>query len=323
MAYIGGNAKLYDLLFNFKHSIILQSLHATEGAEATNGDGFGVGWYPTSTKTSGSDEFDEGDEDESREESDELPLLFRSVEPAWHDRNLKEIAQGIHSHTVLAHVRAASPSVANVQQTNCHPFRYGNWLFMHNGVIRGFKTIKRDLILRIDPELFPFIEGSTDSETFFYLALSFGLREDPPSAIAKAVGYITTLAKKAGVEFPVQMTVATTDGRRLWAFRYSSEGKSRTLYYSSNLEDILAQYEPQSKAHKRMSLLNDKQQKKRLSISKSLARLKSFTGDSRFVVSEPLGGLPGMWNLVPESSCVFIEDGILDVLKFEPDFDAV
>jgi predicted glutamine amidotransferase len=314
---MGGNAKLYDLLFNFKHSIILQSLHATEGAEATNGDGFGVGWYPHSTKPSS----DDGEEDEdTAEESEGMPLLFRSVEPAWHDRNLKEIAQGISSHTVFAHVRAASPSVANVQQTNCHPYRYENWLFMHNGVIRGFKTIKRDLILRIDPELFPFIEGSTDSETFFYLALTFGLKEDPPAAMAKAVGYITTLAKKAGVEFPVQMTVATTDGHRLWAFRYSTEGKSRTLYYSSSLEDILAQYEPQSRAHKRMSILDVKQEKQR---AKSLARLKSFSGDSRFVVSEPLGGLPGMWNLVPESSCVFIEDGMLDVCEFVPDFDAV
>jgi predicted glutamine amidotransferase len=321
LAYVGGKAKLYDLLFNFKHSIILQSLRATEGAEATNGDGFGVGWYPEHIKTNS----DDGEEDNDvAEEYDGLPLLFRSVEPAWHDRNLKEIAQGIHSHTVFAHVRAASPSVANVQQTNCHPYRYENWLFMHNGVIRGFKTIKRDLILRIDPELFPFIEGSTDSETFFYLALTFGLKEDPPAAMAKAVGYITTLAKKAGVEFPVQMTVATTDGTRLWAFRYSTEGKSRTLYYSSNLEDILAQYEPQSMAHKRMSILNIKQeQKRRQSLSKSLARLKSFTGDSRFVVSEPLGGLPGMWNMVPESSCVFIEDGMLDVSDFVPDFDAV
>ena len=203
---------LNDLLFNFKHSLVIQSLHSTEGAEATNGDGFGVGWYTNEQK----------------------PLLFRSVEPAWHDRNLKEISQAIDAHTVLAHVRAASPAVGSVQQTNCHPFRHQNWIWVHNGVIRGFKKIKRDLILRIDPELFPCIEGSTDSETFFYLALTFGLMNDPPTAVAKAVGFMTKLAKECGVEHPVQMTVATTDGKRLWAFRYSSEGNSRTLYYSSD-----------------------------------------------------------------------------------------
>jgi glutamine amidotransferase len=31
-------------------------------------------------------------------------------------------------------------------------------------------------------------------------------------------------------EHPIQMTVATTDGSSVWAFRYSSEGKSRTLF---------------------------------------------------------------------------------------------
>ena len=323
MAYIGGKAKLYDLLFNFKHSIILQSYHCKEGIQATNGDGFGVGWYPEPTNC-GFHDFEEEDDDnndneddkkeEPVEESDELPLLFRSVEPAWNNENLKEVAKGIHSHTVFAHVRAASPSVSNVQRTNCHPYRYQKWLFMHNGEIRGFKTIKRDLMFRVDHKLFPFIEGSTDPETFFFLALTFGLQDNPPSAMAKAVGYITMVAKKAGVEFPIQMTVATTDGQRLWAFRYSSEGKSSTLYYSSDLNDILAQYEPQSKAHKRMS---------RLSIAKSFHRLKSFTGYSRFVVSEPLGNLPGMWNLVPESSCITIEDGTLNVSEFKPNFDTV
>jgi len=276
MAYCGSPVLLYDLLFKFKHSIIIQSLHSTEGAEATNGDGFGIGWYS-------------GEED---------PFLFRSVEPAWHDRNLKEIAKAIKARTLLAHVRAASPMVGNVQQTNCHPFRHGNWLWMHNGVIRGFKDIKRDLMLRIDPDLFPCIEGSTDSEAFFYLALTFGLKEDPPKAVAKAVGYLIKMAEKRGVDRPpVQMTVATTDGKRLWAFRYSSEGKSRTLYYSTGKEDLLKLYEDDPEVRERLSI---------------------FDNDTRFVVSEPLGDLPGVWNKVPESTFVFVDGPSLTLSDFEP-----
>ncbi len=34
------------------------------------------------------------------------------------------------------------------------------------------------------------IEGTTDSEVFFYLALTFGLEDDPPTAVARAVGFI-------------------------------------------------------------------------------------------------------------------------------------
>jgi glutamine amidotransferase len=36
-----------------------------------------------------------------------------------------------------------------VQQTNCHPFRHGRWLWMHNGFIGGFAAIKRDLVLAV------------------------------------------------------------------------------------------------------------------------------------------------------------------------------
>ena len=62
-----------------------------------------------------------------------------------------------------------------VQQTNCHPFRYGNWLFVHNGVIADFEKIRRELLLAVAPELFADIRGSTDSEVLFHLALTFGL----------------------------------------------------------------------------------------------------------------------------------------------------
>jgi hypothetical protein len=45
-----------------------------------------------------------------------------------------------------------------VQQTNRHPFRHGQWLFMHNGFNDGFATIKRDLVLMVDGTLFPEIQ---------------------------------------------------------------------------------------------------------------------------------------------------------------------
>ena len=66
-----------------------------------------------------------------------------------------------------------------MQQTNCHPFRYGRWLWMHNGSSHDF-WVKRELTSPSIPSLYTYIEGSTDSETFFYLALTFGLQDDPP-----------------------------------------------------------------------------------------------------------------------------------------------
>ena len=273
LAYHGAPQLIYDLLFSQKHSIVVQSLHSTMGAEATNGDGFGVGWYGIGNE----------------------PAQYRSTEPAWHDRNMKDLSKHIMSPTVFAHVRAASPGVSTVQQTNCHPFRYGQWLWMHNGVLRGFSKIKRDLVLRIDPKYFISIEGTTDSEVFFYLALTFGLEEDTPTAVAKAVGFISKLATQNGVEFPVQMTVATTNGKDLWAFRYSSEHKSRTLFYSTD-KATLKQLYPEFN-NSVFSRLDDQ---------------------SRAIVREPLSDLPGVWNAVPESTCLSIHNGSVDMTPFEP-----
>ncbi len=53
---------------------------------------------------------------------------------------------------------------------------------MHNGSIAQFQDVKRELQVAVDPSLYSAIEGSTDSETFFYLALTMGLEDDPPAA---------------------------------------------------------------------------------------------------------------------------------------------
>jgi len=269
MAYSGSPLSLEDLLYRPENSLIDQSLHSHLGAETTNGDGFGVGWY--------------GDQ--------QTPGVYRSVEPAWNDRNLRNLAAHIRSPLVLAHVRAAIGSA--VQETNCHPFCYGNWLFMHNGFIGDFHKVKRDLVLAVDPSLYPSIEGSADTEVFFYLALTFGLEGDPPAAVAQAVGVIEDVGKKHGVEHPIQMTVATTDGTRLWAFRYSSQRDSRSLFYSTDVPTVRA-------LHPEVEIL------------------AKVSDESRLVVSEPLRDLPGAWNEVPESSWGVIQEGQDELHPFEP-----
>jgi len=45
LAYSGTPVSISDLLYRPQHSLIDQSLHSKLGAETTNGDGFGVGWY--------------------------------------------------------------------------------------------------------------------------------------------------------------------------------------------------------------------------------------------------------------------------------------
>ena len=269
LAYSGSPVLLEDLLYKPEHSLIAQSMHSTMGAEATNGDGFGVGWYT--------------DRD--------TPGVFRSIEPAWNDRNLRDLSAHLRSPRVFAHIRAAIGSP--VQQTNCHPFRQGRWLWMHNGYIDGFHAMKRDLALAVEPDRFADMEGTTDSEMLLFLALTYGLEEDPPTAVARAVGLVEETARRHNITFPMQGTLATTDGATTWAFRYSSEGRSRSLFHSTDVATLRQQYPETPQLH----LLSD---------------------DARLVVSEPLGDLRGAWQEVPEASYVGIHGGEEKIRPFKP-----
>ena len=50
VAYAGPEIYLEDLIFHQEHSIVSQSLAATQSAWVTNGDGFGVAWYTKRTR---------------------------------------------------------------------------------------------------------------------------------------------------------------------------------------------------------------------------------------------------------------------------------
>jgi glutamine amidotransferase len=270
LAYTGTPVLLDTVLYKPAHSLIDQSLHSRMGVETTNGDGFGIGWYEPDNGT---------------------PAVFRDTGPAWSNRNLREIADHVRSPLFFAHIRATTGTP--VQQTNCHPFRHGRWMWMHNGGITDFHRIRRDLALAVDPELFLDIEGSTDSETMFYLALTFGLEQDPPGAVARMVGLVERVGHEHGVEFPIQMTVAVTDGQRTWAFRYSSQGTSRSLFYSTQVEALRA-------------------------LHPDMAFLREVSDETRLIVSEPLGDLPGAWNEVPESTYSVVRPEGDEILAFVP-----
>ena len=63
----------------------------------------------------------------------------------------------------------------------------------------------------------------------------------------------------------------------MWVFRYSSEGKSRSLFFTAHIPTLRALY-PEREI------------------------LFEVSDDARLVVSEPIGDLAGAWREVPESS---------------------
>ena len=270
MAWLGQPLLIEELLFKSQHGIVDQSLHARMGAEPTNGDGFGLGWYGV------------GDG----------PGVYRSVSPAWGDPNLRELAAHLESPLFMAHVRAAIGSP--VQETNCHPFRHGRWLFVHNGFIADFHLLRRDLMLAIDPDLFAAVEGSTDSEVVFHLALTLGLEEDPIGALERTVGLIEETASRHGTENAVQASFGLSDGDTLWAVRYASDGSARSLFASADV-DAIRHLHPDNE------------------------RLGRLTPDDRLIVSEPFSDLPGLWQEIPQATAVKVaRGGVLEESPFRP-----
>jgi len=269
LGYAGSPIRIEELVFNAQHSLVEQSRNARFTSHLTNADGFGIGWYGTGAG----------------------PGVYRSVAPAWSDRNLQDLSAQITSPLFLAHVRATTGTP--VQQTNCHPFRHGRWLFVHNGFIADYLRLRRDLALGVAPDLFPHIEGTTDSELMFHLALTFGLEDEPLRALERMAGFVEETARRHGVERPLQMTVGMSDGERLYAARYASDQEANSLYVSNDVRDVRELY-PENE------------------------RFRHLSDEARAVVSEPLGDLPGVWRAITPATAVIVQPGADEVVPFTP-----
>ena len=221
LCYRGPEILLTDLLYKPANSLILQSFHAKERTEPLNGDGFGVGWYALQISST--------------------PCVFASLTPAWSNRNLRQISEHVKSGCFFAHVRAASPGM-RVNEANCHPFQYGRFLWMHNGIIRDFWCIKRRLRDSLPDELYNMIEGTTDSEHAFAVFLHLlgnteraCLANEMGRVLVETVAQLERWTAEAGLSGPSFYNFAVTDGRSVAAVRYVSDPTTepQSLYYST------------------------------------------------------------------------------------------
>ena len=271
LAYSGGEIPLAELIFNTDYSLIDQSLSARSSTQTTNGDGFGIGWY----------------------DALDTPGLYKHTQPAWNDANLHDLCTHTRSSLFIAHVRASTGTA--IQHSNCHPFRHGPLLFVHNGAIREHQRLRRRLALELDDPWYAAIAGSTDSELMFLLALQFGLADDVYTGVARMAGLVEEAGRAAGVAHPLQMTLGIGDGQRLYAVRYSSEGDSRSLFYSRDLRALERQLAPCPPEI-----------------------MRQMTGDARCVVSEPLSDLAEQWEPIPEATFVTVDRGRVETRPFRP-----
>jgi len=204
---MGETIYLEDIISRPDHSLIAQSQEAEECKTSTNGDGFGVAWYDTRPQ----------------------PGLYRDVYPAWSDPNLRSVAHHVRSGLFLAHVRASTGSA--ISRNNCHPFTVGSWSFMHNGQAGGFEHFRKQADMCVPDELYQHRKGATDSEVLFLMALGEGLDRDPQGALSRAVARLEGLSRQGGSTPHMRLSAAFSDGKRLFAVRYSSDHIAPSVYY--------------------------------------------------------------------------------------------
>ncbi len=195
------------------HSLVVQSYQPQEmTAGLLNADGFGIGWYHSQTKT--------------------LPYLYRNTLPIWNDVNLPHLARYVQTSCFLANVRSATPGLA-VDLSNCQPYSYEHFLFVHNGFIERFRhTLYRPLRTILEDEYYQFIQGMTDSEHLFALFLhNMALMPEPCAvkAVVAMLRQVLDLSHSFGVS--VSLNVIISDGDRLIASRCSSLSPAPSLYW--------------------------------------------------------------------------------------------
>jgi len=236
LAYSGPSTLMQPWLLDSSYSLVSQSRHARMRFEPVNGDGFGVGWYPA--------------------HDDPIPGTFVSIEPAWSNRNLREIASKVPTRHFFAHVRDATPGMP-VSQSNCHPFQHDRWLWMHNGFFGDFQRSRRDFLSALSDASFNMITGNTDSEHGFALFLDEIGHDDQGNimpanaahavvAMRNTIRRIIKIREKAGCESEAHMNFAVTNGSMSLFIRFSSDtGKPPpTLFYHEDNGATIVASEP-------------------------------------------------------------------------------
>ncbi|MDG3086540.1 class II glutamine amidotransferase [Vibrio hannami] len=223
LAYQGEAIYMDELVYEPEHSLVNQSLDARKAVTRVNADGFGLGWYTER----------------------DTPGQFHEVLPAWNDQNLLALTHHIKSRRFMAHVRSSTGT--QVSRSNCHPFIHNNWMFLHNGQIGGFESIRFKLERKLSEPIYLLKKGSTDSELIFLLMLQNGLEVEPIEAIRKTISDINELMCEKPITDPFKASICISNGDEFWVVRYSSDNQPPTVFVARQANNLIFASEPLDK----------------------------------------------------------------------------
>jgi predicted glutamine amidotransferase len=162
-------------------------------------------------------------------------FLFKKVTKDTAKGQFSTISEVISSHIFICHLRYAT--VGGRKEANTHPFRWGVWLFAHQGTIHQFRRIKPRIVRKLPTVYKQLLQGNTDSEHCFYLYLSQlrgegGIKKGtiPLSAAIEGLRsfgkLLTEFVEDADVSQPPILNFLISNGSYLLASRFGAP-----LYY--------------------------------------------------------------------------------------------
>lgn len=209
-----------SVLFSKVHTSLVSAENALMGQSKRHPDGWGLAYYIADT-----------------------PHVVKSTVTAESDDLFKHVSGIVTSQTVLAHIRKATHGKLTL--LNTHPFQYGRWTFAHNGNIKQFDDVKKDLLDEVAKEYKPYCLGETDSEVIFHLILSYinkrtNIHDHHPDlklvmeGISEAVTKICDIVgelsiKEAGIPSENYLTFVISNGPIMIAMN-----GGMSLYYSTH-----------------------------------------------------------------------------------------
>ncbi|RDI79321.1 hypothetical protein Vi05172_g10711 [Venturia inaequalis] len=279
-----------------------------------NMDGLGIAWYTDAAQNYMSSVIGP------------RPAMYKSQQPPSNDFNFRSLCANTETKCVFAHIRATSGSV--VTQVNSHPFVFGRHVFMHNGAISNFTTVRRDISHLLAYDAFSNVLGSTDSEHAAALYMTnltnAGTRETWEQqyplqamldALIKTVIQIMTLQQKLGDKnAPNSLNLCTTDGEKMVAIRFRNHASQQppSLYWSEFAGRTLNQKFPGQAdgpaENPEASLVEGER-----------------IGKHTIIASEPTTYDEGEWNLIGRNCALTVdEEGVETevVIEYDPVLNA-
>lgn len=226
LIYSGNELDIKNLLWIPSNSIFKQTFKKTYTPNIQNPrdheinvDGFGVSWYYKGKL-----------------------FVYKNNIPPWNDYNILNLSEFIKSRLIFAHIRAIKPfsinSVVNYQ--NCHPFKYLNYCWMHNGEIKYLLKLQKYIYNNCKEKIIKLIKGNTDSEYMFYIFLSqlpenYNSSKYLSTSILKE-SFIKTLKilNNLNDNQASSLNIAMTNGKTILCSRFINSQKESppSLYYN-------------------------------------------------------------------------------------------